>query len=91
MREENLLPLLLGVLNKFPVFLQSIILLRKLRERKVSVIAVYIDMDKFFDGIDMKIDDFGGVGFTIELLKHYGIRACELGPFAFEWDMACPT
>jgi tryptophanase len=43
-------------------------------------------MDRFFEGTDMKIDDFGGVGFTIELLKHYGIRACELGPFAFEWD-----
>jgi len=48
--------------------------------------AVYINMDKFFQNTDMKIDEFGGVGFTIELLKHYGIRACELGPFAFEWD-----
>ncbi len=69
---------------------------RKLAEKEVPVIlppgghAVYIDMDKFFDGIDMKIDDFGGVGFTIELLKHYGIRACELGPFAFEWDKKTP-
>jgi tryptophanase len=65
---------------------------RKLAEEGVPVIlpagghAVYIDMDKFFEGIDMKIDDFGGAGFTIELVKHYGIRACELGPFAFEWD-----
>jgi tryptophanase len=65
---------------------------RKLAENGVPVIlpagghAVYIDMDKFFEGIDMKIDDFGGAGFTIELVKHYGIRACELGPFAFEWD-----
>ncbi|MFX0031683.1 MAG: tryptophanase [Promethearchaeota archaeon] len=48
--------------------------------------AVYINMDRFFEGTDMKVDDFGGVGFTIELIKHYGIRACELGPFAFEWD-----
>jgi tryptophanase len=48
--------------------------------------AVYINMDKFFEGTNMKVDDFGGVGFTIELVKHYGIRACELGPFAFEWD-----
>lgn len=48
--------------------------------------AVYIDMNRFFEGTEMKIDDFGGVGFTIELLKHYGIRGCELGPFAFEWD-----
>ncbi|MCK4281301.1 MAG: tryptophanase, partial [Candidatus Lokiarchaeota archaeon] len=52
--------------------------------------AVYIDMEKFFQGTNMKIDDFGGVGFTIELLKHYGIRACELGPFAFEWDKKPP-
>jgi tryptophanase len=49
--------------------------------------AVYIDMGRFFDGMDMKTGDFGGVGFVIELLRHYGIRACELGPFAFEWDM----
>lgn len=48
--------------------------------------AVYIDMTKFFEGTDMKIDDFGGVGFVIELIRLFGIRACELGPFAFEWD-----
>jgi tryptophanase len=48
--------------------------------------AVYLNMDKFFEGTDIKTEDFGGVGFTIELLRHYGIRACELGPFAFEWD-----
>ena len=65
---------------------------KKLAENNIPVIlpsaghAVYIDMDKFFIGTDMKTENFGGVGFTIELLKHYGIRACELGPFAFEWD-----
>jgi tryptophanase len=48
--------------------------------------AVYLDMDKFFGGTDTKLDDFRGVGFTLELLRYYGIRACELGPFAFEWD-----
>jgi tryptophanase len=69
---------------------------RKLAENGIPVIlpagghAVYIDMDKFFEGLDMKIDDFGGAGFTIELVKHYGIRACELGPFAFEWDKKTP-
>lgn len=52
--------------------------------------AVFLNMDKFFEGIDMKIEDFGGVGFTIELVRHYGIRACELGPFAFEWDKKTP-
>ncbi|TFG21649.1 MAG: tryptophanase [Promethearchaeota archaeon] len=48
--------------------------------------AVYLNMERFFEGTDMKIEDFGGVGFTIELVRHYGIRAVELGPFAFEWD-----
>jgi len=69
---------------------------RKLAQNGVPVIlpagghAVYINVEEFFKGIDMEIDDFGGVGFTIELLKHYGIRACELGPFAFEWDTKTP-
>ena len=49
--------------------------------------AVYLDMDKFFEGIPyMNKAAFPGVGFTIELLREYGIRACELGPFAFEYD-----
>ncbi|MHA1448229.1 MAG: tryptophanase [Candidatus Hodarchaeales archaeon] len=48
--------------------------------------GVYIDIDRFFRDTDMKTGDFGGVGLTIELIKHFGIRACELGPFAFEWD-----
>ncbi|TXT59972.1 MAG: Tryptophanase [Promethearchaeota archaeon] len=52
--------------------------------------AVYINMDKFFQGTNMKVNDFGGVGLTIELIRHYGIRACELGPFAFEWDKKTP-
>ncbi|UCC20109.1 MAG: tryptophanase [Promethearchaeota archaeon] len=69
---------------------------RKLAQNGIPVIlpagghAVYLDMNKFFEGTDMKISDFGGVGFTIELLKHYGIRAVELGPFAFEWDKKTP-
>jgi tryptophanase len=69
---------------------------RKLAQNGVPVIlpagghAIYLNMDKFFEGTDMKVEDFGGVGFTIELLKHYGIRAVELGPFAFEWDKKTP-
>jgi len=69
---------------------------RKLAQNGVPVVlpagghAVYINVEEFFKGINMEIDDFGGVGFTIELLKHYGIRACELGPFAFEWDTKTP-
>ena len=68
----------------------------KLAQNNVPVVfppgghAIYLNIDKFFEGTDMKIDDFGGVGFTIELLRHYGIRACELGPFAFEWDNKTP-
>ena len=69
---------------------------RKLADNGIPVVlpagghAVYINVEEFFEGTDMEIDDFGGVGFTIELLKHYGIRACELGPFAFEWDKKTP-
>lgn len=65
---------------------------RKLAMNGVPVIlpagghAVYINMNKFFENTNMKIEDFGGVGFTIELVRHYGIRGVELGPFAFEWD-----
>ncbi|MFW9929196.1 MAG: tryptophanase, partial [Candidatus Thorarchaeota archaeon] len=48
--------------------------------------AIYLDINKFLEGTGMKTKDFGGVGITIELIKYYGIRACELGAFAFEWD-----
>ncbi|WP_371802922.1 tryptophanase [Candidatus Lokiarchaeum ossiferum] len=71
---------------------QTRYLAKKLAENNVPVVlpagghAVYIDMDRFLEGTGMKTEDFGGVGFSIELVKHYGIRSCELGPFAFEWD-----
>lgn len=52
--------------------------------------AAFIDVNKFFldkDGKPMgKIEDFLGVGLTIELVRRFAIRACELGAFAFEWD-----
>lgn len=69
---------------------------RKLAENGVPVVlpagghAVYINMDRFFEGTNIKVSDFGGVGLTIELVRHYGIRAAELGPFAFEWDNKTP-
>ncbi|MFW9865119.1 MAG: tryptophanase [Candidatus Thorarchaeota archaeon] len=69
---------------------------KKLAQNGVPVIlpagghAVYLDMNKFFEGMDTKIEDFMGVGFTIELLRQYGIRAAELGPFAFEYDKKSP-
>lgn len=45
--------------------------------------AVYIDVDKFFEGTQMKPDDFGGVALCAVLLAAYGHRACELGYFTF--------
>lgn len=51
--------------------------------------AVYLDMNKFFDGTDMQPADFGGISFTALLLAAYGHRACELGNFAFgSYDLA---
>lgn len=52
--------------------------------------AVYLDMDRFFAHGVMEKDDFPGVGLCIELIRRYGIRGCELGPFAFEWDRKTP-
>lgn len=45
--------------------------------------AVYLDVNRFFEGTNMKPEDFGGVSFTAMLLAGYGHRACELGYFAF--------
>ena len=52
--------------------------------------AVYLDMDHFFSDGEMEKADFPGVGLCIELIRRYGIRGCELGPFAFEWDQKTP-
>ncbi|KAI1346788.1 pyridoxal phosphate-dependent transferase [Xylaria sp. FL0043] len=52
--------------------------------------AVYLDMDRFFYGCNRELSDFPSVGFTLELLKDYGIRAFEAGPFAWEWDRKSP-
>jgi tryptophanase len=65
---------------------------KKLFENNIPIVlppgghAIYLNMDKFFEGTNMVWEDFGGIGFAIELIKYYGIRATELGPFAFEWD-----
>jgi len=49
--------------------------------------AIYLNMEQFFEGTDMKPKDFGGISFTALLLALYGHRACELGDFAFgHWD-----
>jgi len=43
--------------------------------------AVYTDIDKFFEGTDMKREDFGGISLSGLLLLD-GPRVCELGAFA---------
>ncbi|KAI0404401.1 beta-eliminating lyase [Xylaria palmicola] len=52
--------------------------------------AIYLDMNKFFFGSDREPGDFASVGFTIEILKEYGIRVFEAGPFSWQWDRASP-
>jgi len=53
--------------------------------------AIYLDMAAFFAGNERKPGDFASVGFTIELLRHYSIRAVEFGPFMWEWDKKSPA
>lgn len=49
--------------------------------------AVYLNMDHFFFGCNRELEDFASVGFTLELIKHYGIRAAEAGPFGWAYDL----
>jgi tryptophanase len=44
--------------------------------------AVYVDIDKFFEGTTMRREDFGGIALSALLLLN-GPRVCELGAFAF--------
>jgi len=44
--------------------------------------AVYINLDRFFEGVDTRDDEFRGIGFTA-LLLFGGHRLCELGLYAF--------
>jgi tyrosine phenol-lyase len=44
--------------------------------------AVYLDMDRFFEGTDARDDEFRGIAFTA-LLLFGGHRLCELGIYAF--------
>lgn len=66
---------------------------QKLQDNGIAVLsppgghAVFLDMDKFFVGCDRKPEDFASVGFTLELITEYGIRAFEAGPFAWEYDL----
>lgn len=48
--------------------------------------AVYINMDEFFDG-KRGHETFAGQGFSLELIRRYGIRVAELGDFSMEYDL----
>lgn len=51
--------------------------------------AVYINMDEFFDN-KRGHETFAGQGFSLELIRRYGIRAAELGDFSMEYDLKTP-
>lgn len=51
--------------------------------------AVYINMDEFFDG-KRGHEKFAGQGFSIELIRRYGIRTSELGDYSMEYDLKTP-
>ncbi|KAF2964292.1 hypothetical protein GQX73_g9283 [Xylaria multiplex] len=69
---------------------------QKLRANGIPILsppgghAVYLEMNEFFYGCDRQPGDFASVGFTLELLKEYGIRAAEAGPFGWQWDKQTP-
>lgn len=69
---------------------------QKLHENGIAVLsppgghAVFLDMDDFFFGCNRKPEDFTSVGFTLELIKDYGIRAAEAGPFGWAYDLKTP-
>lgn len=43
--------------------------------------AIFLDMDRFFAGWGRSYGEFAGLGFVVELLTKYGIRAMEAGPW----------
>jgi tryptophanase len=51
--------------------------------------GVYINMDKFFDG-KRGHETFAGEGFSLELIRRYGIRVAELGDYSMEYDLKTP-
>lgn len=51
--------------------------------------GVYIDMDRFFDN-KRGHDTFAGEGFSLELIRRYGIRVSELGDYSMEYDLKTP-
>lgn len=51
--------------------------------------GVYINMDEFFDN-KREPESFAGQGFSLELIRRYGIRAAELGNYSMEYDLKSP-
>ena len=51
--------------------------------------GVYIDMTQFFDG-KRGHESFAGQGFSLELIRRYGIRVSELGDYSMEYDLKTP-
>lgn len=51
--------------------------------------GVYINMDQFFDG-KRGHGTFAGQGFSVELIRRYGIRVSELGDYSMEYDLKTP-
>lgn len=51
--------------------------------------GVYINMTEFFDN-KRAHETFAGQGFSIELIRRYGIRTAELGDYSMEYDLKTP-
>ena len=51
--------------------------------------GVYINMDEFFDH-KRGHETFAGQGFSLELIRRYGIRTSELGDYSMEYDLKTP-
>ncbi len=51
--------------------------------------GVYINMTEFFDG-KRGHETFAGQGFSLELIRRYGIRVSELGDYSMEYDLKTP-
>ncbi len=69
-------------INQVQMFGQSMV------ERGIPVLtpagghAVYLDVNRFFEGTGLGREDYAGISLTALLLAAYGHRACELGNFA---------
>lgn len=51
--------------------------------------GVYINMDEFFAN-KRAPETFAGQGFSVELIRRYGIRTAELGNYSMEYDLKTP-